>query len=185
MNGSMFFDIRTIHGDLSFEQQLKSQIAEHLERTPMFLAHTAANTLSFKTPLGWFGRIKTIKKGEHQGKIDIKKAGIFAVTEGIKVLALEANQLNGGTQERLQDLIKASVLTPELGLNLKEGFDFLVFLRLRSQVKAILEKDEPTNYLSLDLLNRMEKERLKLALTEVQSFQDFLKRHFKLDLINQ
>ncbi len=185
MNGSMFFDIRTLYGDPSFEQQLKSQIAEHLERAPMFLAHTAVNILSFKTPLGWFGRIKTIKKGVNQGKLDIKKAGIFAVTEGIKVLALEANLLSGGTQERLQGLVKANILTSEQGLNLKEGFDFLVFLRLRSQVKAILEGREPGNFLSLDLLNRMEKERLKLALSEVQSFQDFLKRHFQLDSINQ
>lgn len=185
MNGSMFFDIRTLYGDPSFEQKLKSRIAEQLQRTPMFLAHTAANILSFKTPLSWFGRIKTFKKGVHRGQIDIKKAGIFAVTEGIKVLALEADLLRDGTQERLQGLAKAAVLTPDQALNLKEGFDFLVFLRLRSQVNAILEGREPSNFLSLDLLNRMERERLKLALTEVQSFQDVLKRHFQLDVINQ
>lgn len=185
LNGSMFFDIRTIYGDPSFEQELKSRIAEHLHRNSMFLAHTAVNVLSFKVPLGWFGRIKTVKKGEHLGKFDIKKAGIFAVTEGIKVLALEAGLLSGGTHERLQELVNATILTPELALDIEESFNFLIFLRLRGQVKAIREGREPGNFLSLKLLNRMEKERLKMALREVGSFQDFLERHFRLDLIDR
>jgi CBS domain-containing protein len=185
LNGSMFFDIRTLHGDPSFEQELKAHISEHLQKNAVFLAHTALNVLGFKTPLGWFGRIKTLKKGEQRGKLDIKKAGIFAVTEGIKVLALEANILNGGTRERLQGLVEAKVLSPEQALDLEASFDFLVFLRLRCQVRAIREGLEPSNYLSMDHLNRMEKGRLKLALKEVGSFQTFLQRHFQLDLINR
>jgi CBS domain-containing protein len=183
LNGSMFFDIRTLHGDPSFEQELKAHIAEHLNQDAVFLAHTAVNVLRFKTPLGWFGRIKTIKKGEDRGKLDIKKAGIFAVTEGIKVLALEASILNGGTRERLHGLVEAKVLAPEQALDLEASFDFLVFLRLRCQVRAIREGQEPSNYLSLDHLNRMEKGRLKLALKGVRAFQTFLRRHFQLDLM--
>ena len=185
LNGSMFFDIRTLHGDPSFERSLKEHIARHLNKDAVFLAHTAVNVLRFKTPLGWFGRIKTEKKGEHYGKVDIKKAGIFAVTEGIKVLALEAGILDGGTRERLQGLLEAKVLAPEQAQDLEVSFDFLVFLRLRCQVRYIREGSEPSNYVSMDHLNRMEKGRLKLALKEVRSFQTFLQRHFQLDLISR
>jgi CBS domain-containing protein len=181
----MFFDIRTLHGDPAFEQSLKDHIAGHLNKDAVFLAHTAMNVLRFKTPLGWFGRIKTEKKGEYRGKVDIKKAGIFAVTEGIKVLALEAGILDGGTRERLQGLLEAKILAPGQAQDLEASFDFLVFLRLRCQVRAIREEREPNNHVSLDHLNRMEKGRLKLALKEVRSFQNFLQRHFRLDLFSQ
>jgi CBS domain-containing protein len=183
LNGSMFFDIRTLYGEPSFEQRLKDHIAKSLSKEAAFLAHTTVNVLRFKTPLGWFGRIKTIKKGELRGKLDIKKAGIFAVTEGIKVLALEAGILNGGTRERLQGLVEAKVLASEQAQDLEASFDFLVFLRLRCQVRGIREGREPDNYVSLDHLNRMEKGRLKLALKEVRSFQTFLQRHFQIDLM--
>ena len=31
-----------------------------------------------------------------------KKAGIFAITEGVKVLSMEAGHMDGGTRERIE-----------------------------------------------------------------------------------
>jgi CBS domain-containing protein len=180
----MFFDIRTLHGDPSLERAIKEHLREHLKQDNIFLVRTAANVLRFDPPLGWFGRIKTEKKGQHRGELDVKKAGIFAITEGIKVLALEAGILDGGTRERLQGLVAAQVLGREQAEDLEASFDFLVSLRLRAQVGAIRAGREPTNYLALDHLNRMEKGRLRLALEGVGSFQDFLNRRFQLDLVS-
>jgi CBS domain-containing protein len=185
LNGSMFFDLRTLYGDPGLEQALKASLTEHLNKDAVFLAHTGANVLRFSPPLGWFGGIKTEGHGEHRGKLDIKKAGIFAVTEGIKVLAFEAGILSGGTRERLQGLAAAQVLDPEQAQDLEASFDFMVVLRLRCQVRALREGKEPNNYVTLSHLNRMEKGRLKLALQEVQAFQAFLKRHFQLDLLTR
>ncbi|MBE0599621.1 MAG: CBS domain-containing protein [Desulfuromonadales bacterium] len=183
LNGSMYFDLRTLYGDPQLETQLKALIAEQLSKDAVFLAHTGANVLGFKPPIGWFGHLQTESKGEYRGQLDIKKAGIFAITEGIKVLALEAGIFHGGTRERLLGLTTAGVLHPEQAQNLEASFDFLVFLRLRSQVRSIREGRKPGNHLNLDHLNRMETGRLKLALEEVRSFQSFLKRHFRIDLL--
>jgi len=184
LNGSMFFDLRTLHGDRSFEEKLKSHLESHLADDDVFLARTAINTLGFKPPIGLFGRLKTEKKGEHHGELDIKKAGIFAITEGIKVLALEAGMLPGGTRERLQILLERGLLKQQQARDLKASYDFLVHLRLRNQVRAIHEGREPNNFISLDHLNRMEKGRLKLALKEVKFFQNYLERHFQTHLIS-
>jgi CBS domain-containing protein len=179
--GSMFFDLRTLYGDPGLEEALKAGITDYLHKDAVFLAHTGANVLSFKPPLGLFGGIKTERSGEQRGKLDIKKAGIFIITEGIKVLAFEAGIVSGGTRERLQGLAAAQVLDPEQAQDLEASFDFLVFLRLRCQVRAIRDGKEPSNFVALDHLNRMEKGRLQLALQEVRAFQSFLKRHFHLD----
>jgi len=181
LKGSMFFDLRTLCGSPGLERTLKARLAEHLRRDTAFLMHAAANVLRFKPPLGWFGRIRAEQHGELGGCLDVKKAGIFAITEGVKVLALESGILDGGTRERMQALVAAGVLEGGAAEDLGAAFDFLVYLRLRGQVEAIRAGREPSNFIPLDQLNRMERGRLRLALEGVKSFQGFLHRHFRLD----
>ena len=183
LKGSMFFDLRTLYGDSTLEGTLKAHITEHLRRDGAFLVRTAANVVRFKPPLGFFGGIKAEGTGEHRGMVDIKKAGIFAITEGVKVLALEAGHLGGGTRERIAALVTAKVLDQQQAEDLEASYNYLVYLRLRGQVGAIREGQKPSNYLTLDHLNRMETGRLRLALEGVGTFQDYLKRHFSLDSI--
>jgi CBS domain-containing protein len=51
------------------------------------------NTLRFAPPLGWFGKHQGRANGEHSGMLEIKKAGIFAISEGVKALAIQAGKL--------------------------------------------------------------------------------------------
>jgi len=180
LKGSMFFDLRTLYGDPGLEHRLKDHISGHLRHDAAFLAWTAANVLRFKVPLGWFGRIKVEKQGAYRGALDIKKAGIFTLTEGVKVLALEAGVWKGGTRERLRALVDQGALEAHRGENLEATFDFLVYHRLRSQVAEIRAGRPPTNYVHLKGLNRMEIGRMRLALEEVHAFQEFLSQHFNL-----
>jgi CBS domain-containing protein len=180
---SMFSDLRTLYGDPSLEQALKAHLTGSLRRDPAFLIRMAANVLRFVPPLGWFGRIRVERKGEYRGLLDVKKAGIFAITEGVKALALEAGAMDGGTRERMQLLVTAKVLDRQQVEDLEASLNFLVVLRLRAQVEAIRAGRNPTNHIALEHLNRMEKGRLRLALEGVGALQDFLKRRFQLDLV--
>ncbi len=180
LNGSMFFDLRTLYGDPSLEQNLKKHISDHLRHNSAFLAWTAANVLNFKVPLGFFGRIKVEKKGEHRGALDIKKAGIFAITEGVKVLALEAGIWQVGTRERLKTLVDKGVLDQQKAENLEAMFDFLVYLRLSSQVAEIRDGIKPNNYVLLNGLNRIKIGRMRLGLEGIQAFQESLSLQFNL-----
>lgn len=183
LNGSMFFDVRTLYGDKNLERQLKDKIAEFFQHDQMFLTRLAGNLLRFKPPLGLFGRLKTSRDKEHRGQIDVKKAGIFAITEGVKALALESGIMNGGTRERMEALVKKGVLDQVVADDLEASYNFLVFLRLRCQVEAIRDGRKPGNYITLARLNHMEKGRLKLAFEEVKNFQEFLEVHFRLHLV--
>lgn len=183
MNGSMFFDLRTLYGNPDFEKQIKSHIAAYLSRDASFLARTAKNVLRFKTPVGMFGRFRLEKDGPYRGKMDIKRAGIFAITEGVKVLALESGQLDGGTLEHISDLADKGILNQNLSEDLEASFNFLVSLRLRGQVAAIAEGREPSNYIGLDQINHMEQGRLRLAFDAVRAFQEYLELHFQLDFV--
>ncbi|PLX80299.1 MAG: signal transduction protein [Desulfuromonas sp.] len=185
LTGSMFFDLRTIYGDASFEKEIKGVLAAYFAREKAFLVHSAANAVRFRTPVGLFGRIKVERSEEHRGQLDIKKAGIFTITEGIKALALESGIMHGGTRERLQSLVAAKVVNQSFADDLEASYNFLVFLRLRCQVEAIRTGRTPDNYITLARLNHMEKGRLKLAFEEVDEFQEFMSAHFRLHLLRR
>lgn len=185
MTGSMFFDLRTIYGDKSFERGIKKWLAEYFSREKAFLVHSAANAVRFKTPLGLFGNIKVERDGEHRGKFDVKKSGIFTITEGIKALAFEKGITDGGTCERIRDLVKAGVFKQSMADDLEASYNFLVFMRLKCQVESLRAGNEPSNYIALAKLNHMERGRMKLAFEEVKEFQEFLSVHFRLDLLRR
>lgn len=183
LSGSMFFDLRTLYGDATMEQALRAHIARNLQVEPMFLRYAAANVVRFRVPLGWFGRFQVERKGDYRGQLDVKKAGIFAITEGLKVLALEAGIMGGGSNERLVGLAAAGVLDRARADDLETCFNTLVYFRLRSQVTAIRERRTPNNFIDLQHFTRTEKGRLKLALEGVETFQEFLSLRYSLELL--
>jgi CBS domain-containing protein len=176
---SMFSDVRTLHGDPSLEQSLRDHVSGRLVGNEAYLGHMTANLLNFAVPLGWFGRIKT-ESGEQKGRLDLKKAGIFAVTEGAKILALSAGLQERNTRERLDRLQGMGSLNSSEADDLKAVYDTLVYFRLRTQVEALREGREPDNRIALQGLNRMEQGRLRVALEGVRSFQGLLQRRFRL-----
>lgn len=180
---STFMDLRTVYGDPSFERRLKQQIYDQAAANNLFLLRMVENGLRFTPPLGWFGKIKGESGGEHSGQLDIKKAGIFAITDGIKALGIQGRMLDGSTSQRLDALRTAGVMKAKDAEDLEEAFEYLVHLRLRSQVEDIREGREPDNYVPLDRLNVMEQGRLKIALTSVEKFQGFIRHHFGLHLV--
>ncbi len=180
---STFIDLRTVFGSPAFEQDLKKRIYEESAANNLFLLRMVEGGLRFTPPLGWFGKIKGESAGEHSGELEIKKAGIFAITDGIKALAVQGQALNGSSLQRLETLHAAGVIDGRLSAALDEAFRFLVLLRLRGQVEDLRDGREPDNYIRLDRLNVMEKGRLRIALTSVEKFQEFLKHHFGLHLV--
>ena len=179
MNVSMFSDLRLLSGDPSLELALKEFVAGRLKNDELFLGHMTANLLRFAVPLGWFGKIRT-EKGEHAGRLDLKKAGIFAITEGIKILALAHGIQETGTAERAGQLTGQGVLTKKEADDLIASFYALVHFRLRTQVDAISKGQNPDNRIMLAELNRMEQERLKAALEGVSSFLKSMGRRYQL-----
>jgi CBS domain-containing protein len=185
LSGSMFFDLRTLYGDTRFEIALKAHITTQLRANNLFLAYSAANAVGFKPPLGFFGGIKPGRHGPHRGSIELKKAGIFPITEGVKAMALQAGVGDGGTRGRVIGLRESGILRAEQADSLIAALDFLVTLRLRAQLLALEEDREPNNYLPLERLNRIEEGRLKLALEEVGHFQGFLRSRFHLSQLGR
>jgi CBS domain-containing protein len=132
-----------------------------------------------------FGHIRVERRGEYRGEVDVKKAGIFAVTEGAGLLALEIGVTGGSTWEKLDLLCRRGVLPPCDADTITRAFTYLVQLRLQRQLKALTEGRKPSNYLNPLAIPEMERARLRHALKGVATFQRILRDRFKIDFISR
>jgi CBS domain-containing protein len=183
LNYSMFSDLRTVYGDLDLEKALKQRVVNVISKNPVFLAHMANNILRFKPPLNFLGGFKVEKKGEHAGKLDIKMTGIFPLTEGIKVLALEAGIMEGGTVDKISRLMGRGVVPDDELHEVEASLDFFIYLRLKSQIEQASKGLEPTNFIDPLKLNEVERERLKVGFSMVKAFQSFLADKYKVSFL--
>jgi CBS domain-containing protein len=183
VNFGMFQDFRVLHGDREFARQLAGHIRAHVERNSLFLAYVARHITGFKPPMGIFGRLRVDRRGKYRGQLDLKKAGIFALTEGASLLGLEAGIVNGTTWDKLERLEEQGFLSAADAETFSEALSCLVFLRLQSQLRAIAAGHELTNHVDPLLLTGRERDRLREALRGVGAFLRLIRDHFQLELI--
>lgn len=183
LNFSMFSDVRHVCGDKGLAGALQGYMLRRAGEENLFLTRMVVSVLRFPPPLGFFGGFKTEKGEDSKGHVDLKKAGIFAMTEGVKILGLQEGFSGGDTRAKMQRLRESGVLAADLASDLEASFNLLVFFRLRGQVDAIESGREPSNFITPEDLNRIEKGRFHLALEVVKSFQNMLRNRFHLNLI--
>ncbi len=174
LNISIFFDFRNVYGEDQLIDELWNFIFKRIKTSKHFLPFLASEAIKFRPPLGFLGSIKTEKFGKHKGEIDIKKYGIFPITQGVRVLSLHNEIRNSNTFERIRKLRELSVFTNDFGRDLEEGYRFLMSLRLKSQAKKIRNRIPPDNYINLSELSKTEKDILKDVFKKIEEFQKIL-----------
>ncbi len=183
VNFGMFQDFRALHGHQGFEKILNEHIQTCIQRNTLFLAQMARHLVRFQPPLGMFGRIRVERRGEHRGKVDLKKAGIFSITEGASLLGLEAGIINGTTWDKLERLGQQGLLAATDAETISDAMSYLVHLRLQRQVKAMTAGQPPSNYIDPLVMTDKERDRLREALKGVASLQKIVRDRFRVDFI--
>jgi len=181
----MFQDLRVLHGDETLGTILRDHIRTVVRHNTFFLPNMARHVVRFPPPLGWFGRIKTERSGEHRGKVDIKKAGIFAITVGSSLLALEAGIVGGTTWDKLELLGKHHLIAPGDLETVEESFTYLVQLRLSRQLRELTAGNKLSNHVDPLLMTEKERSRFCTALKGAGTFLRILRDHYQLDLTSR
>jgi CBS domain-containing protein len=184
LNFGMLQDLRALHGDDTLSAQLRKYICLAVHRNTIFFPNMAGHVVRFPDPFTMFGRIRVENSGEYKGMIDLKKAGIFAISAGASLLTLEANQIGGTTWEKLEFLEKRGLFTSGDHKIIAESFTFLTQLRLKLQLQELAVNAKPTNYVSPRLMSGTEERQFRQALKGVKTFLWIFRNHFLLDLIS-
>jgi len=183
VNFGVFQDLRVIHGDKSFEEELHKHIIDCVSKLALFFPSMARNIIRFKPPVGFFGRFKVERSGEQRGKLDLKKGGLFALTRGVSLLALEAGIMGGTTWSKLERLHDMHLVSDHDLEIIQEAFTFLVRMRLEKQLIAIASGKEPTNHIDPLVLRDRERDQLREAFRGVNTLLHILKVRYQLDMI--
>lgn len=184
LNFGMLQDLRSLHGTEAPGMNLRDYMSTAVHRNATFFPNMAGHVVRFPTPFTMFGRIRVEKSGEHKGMVDLKKAGIFAISAGASLLSLEAGCIGGTTWEKLEFLEKRGLFTSRDHATIVEAFTFLTQLRLKLQLREMAANVSPTNYVAPRSMNDTEQCQFRQALKGVKTFLWIFRNHYLLDLIS-
>ena len=181
MNLAIFLDSHAISGNSSLLEHVKQNLFQLATDNQFLMARFAAAIESFTSEVGWWNRLLTLGTDASDNRINLKKAGIFAITHGIRSLALENHIRSNSTAERVRELIKLHKIPQDLGNEVVESLHLLMELRLKSGL-AELETGKPvTGELDMGRLSTLERDLLKDSLSVVKRFKQYLRQHFHLE----
>jgi CBS domain-containing protein len=180
----MFQDLRALHGDEEPVIQLREHICTAVQCHCSFFPNMASHVVRFPAPFTLFGRIRVEQSGTHRGMVDVKKAGIFAITAGASLLALEFGIIGGDTWRKLELLEKSHFFTHDDAKVIISSFTFLVQLRLQQQVRELAEGREPTNCIDPHHITDSDDRQFRQALKGINTFLWIFRDHYLLDYIS-
>lgn len=183
LNSAIFFDFRSVFGDKTLADRLEEYVHKKIKGKSLFMGYFVSESLKFKPPLTFFKGFVVERSGEHKGKLDLKKGGIFPITHGVRCLSLFNGILERNTYDRIRALMERSILEENFGRDLLEAYRFLNMLRFREQADKIIKGKEPDNYIHPEKLSKQERGLLKDAFRVVENFQEFLRHSFSSVLL--
>jgi CBS domain-containing protein len=187
VKASLLADMRPIATEQSdaagLGAALRAAILERLGKCAILLKFMAREATRFSPPLGVFSGFSLRRDQAGGGWMDIKRGGVFAVTQGAKVLALDHGAQESGTCRRLQRLAADGALSRALAGDLCEAYELLQTLRMRAQAEAIARGAQPGNEIRPDGLGALEAGRLRASLRLVSEFQGLIFEKYGLRLL--
>jgi len=174
---SIFFDAQCMAGDASLLAGLKAKVfAEVARDNDVYMARFAKLTTLFETPVGFFSTFL-----HRDRKINLKKAGIFPIVQGIRSLCLSYKIEASSTIERIKKLYAREILNEMMVQELREAFEVLLYIRLEQQLEELRQGKPVNNEIDTERLSKIQRDLLKDSLQIVEQFKKFITRHYRLE----
>ena len=139
------FDYRRVTGEVDIEPTL-DEVIRAAGRDPAFIRRLARTALESAPPVGRFRDIVVKHRGEHAGRIDIKRDGITIVTNLARIYTILAGVTENRTTERLRSAASAGVISERIRDDLLEAFRLLWKIRLEHHAEQIERNDVPDDF---------------------------------------
>lgn len=173
---AIFVDSFSVAGDKEMLIDLKEFLYSKVQND-IFMAYFAKSTTAFETPTtisNFMGK---------ENLINIKKAAIFPIVQGVRSLALKEKIKETTTLKRIQILEQRKVLDKGKAAELIEAFEIANTLRLKNHLE-LLQKNRPlSNEIDANNLGKIERDLLKESFKIVNDFKKIISYIFKLDKI--
>jgi len=165
---SIFFDFRVLSGDENLAGKLREYIFEEVKAKPIFLYRLAQDTIHFRPPTTLLGKIYSESQTEKY--IDLKKTMLHFVNYA-RIYALKHKIHETNTLQRIKKLVKEGHITKEDGQDTIDSWNFLMDLRLKTQVSALEKHFPKENALVLNEISSWQETMLKKAMAQINTMQ--------------
>lgn len=168
---NIFFDFRTVFGEEDLSQELKKVVFNTVIENPSFLHHLAKNTVSFKPPIRLPGNIYLGGGStEHAGEINLKDV-MMPLVGYARLYALRHQIQQTHTLERIEALSGRNLISPASRDEMIATYDFLMQLRLQTQMEAIQLGQSPHNIVHPGKIGYIQQESMKQAFAQISAVQ--------------
>lgn len=176
---SVYFDCRHVHGEPRLTDDYVAITREKAKGNQLFLGQMAANAADFRPPLGFFRRFVVEKDGAQKDRFDLKRSGIAPVVEMARVYALETGVPALNSYDRIRAVGATESMAPDDAADLVTALEHIAYVRLQHQRRQLEAGLKPDNHLDPTVLNRFERDQLKMAFVTIDRHQDAMRRHFR------
>ena len=174
---SIFFDYELVFGEGKIEDTLDDLILKNTKNNALFFDYLGNDALRKNPPINFFKKFNLEEEGENKGKFDIKNRAIMPLVDGARLFAISLN-LKGinNTYIRFKQLAIADPKFSEIYLNCADAFLILTKFRTLEGLK----NDSTGDYINIDELSKVDKEKLKNALIPMKELEELIKDKFQL-----
>ncbi len=174
---SVFFDYEMAFGEQKIEDMITENIFKNAKNNVLFYDYLGNDALKKPTPLNFFKKFNIEEDGENKGKFDIKTRALMPLIDGARLLVLNLNCKGiNNTYLRYKQLAIIDPKFSEIYLDCADAFIII------SKFKTLegLKNDSSGQFINLDELSKIDKEKLKNALAPMKELEELIKYKFQL-----
>jgi len=179
LEAAIFFDFRCVYGEESMIKELRNYVNEISNPKSVFCYHMAHAVLKFKPPLNIFGHIVGEESQADELNLDIKKV-MLPVTTFIRLYSFTEKLTQTNSLERLAELFARKAIDNTSYEEVYQAYNFMMHIRLKSQVENITQNEIPNNIVNLNKLTRIEVATLKKLFSAIGSLHSKVSFDFKI-----
>ncbi|MGK0236481.1 MAG: CBS domain-containing protein [Psychroserpens sp.] len=174
---SIFFDYELVYGDQKLENAVSNIVFKNATNNTLFFDYLGNDALRKNAPLTFFKNLNVEEEGPYKNMFDIKTRAIMPLVDGGRLFTLyfDLKGINN-TYVRFKQLSISDPKHSEIYLNCAEAF--LILSKL-STLEG-LKNENSGQYINLEELSRIDKEKLKNGLLPMKELEELIKNKFQL-----
>ncbi|MFV8369734.1 DUF294 nucleotidyltransferase-like domain-containing protein [Flavobacterium sp. LB2R40] len=174
---SIFFDYEITFGEQKIEDAIGNVVFKNAKNNTLFFDFLGNDALRKNSPLSFFKKFNVEEEGPNKDKFDIKTRALMPLIDGARLFTLnfDIRGINN-TSQRFKQLAIVDPKHTEIYLNCAEAFITLSKFRTLEGLK----NDNTGQFINLEELSKIDKEKLKNALSPMRELEELIKSKFQL-----
>lgn len=174
---SIFFDYELVIGEQKIENIISKTVFNNAVNNTLFYDFLGNDAIRKNSALSFFKKFIVEEEGIHKNKFDIKTRALMPLIDSARLLVISQG-IKGinNTYSRFKQLAITDSKHSDLYLDCAEAY--LVLTKFRTLEG--LKNENSGQYINLDELSKIEREKLKNALMPMRELEDLIKDKFQL-----